>query len=100
MPTLAPQPDPHLSAEREQILALTQEVGLLRLRLHAWKARMVTLLDEIAALREARDTPRVDLYRAWASLTPEEHVQFVIEMLTPPERRMLAYGLEDPDETL
>jgi hypothetical protein len=44
------------------------------------------------------ETPLMALHRAWRQLSNEDRARFLIEMLTPAERRLVATGLWPGEE--
>lgn len=52
----------------------------------------------LQALREAvPQTPLDYLHRYWRQVSPEDRLRFLVEMLTPNERRALQFGFEDEE---
>ena len=48
--------------------------------------------------RRPRETPLETLHRIWRQLSSQERLEFLVEMLTPNERRALQMGFEDLDQ--
>jgi len=45
-------------------------------------------------------TPLDYLHRYWRQVAPDDRLRFLVEMLTPNERRALQWGFEDVEEPL
>jgi hypothetical protein len=48
--------------------------------------------------RRPRETPLETLHRLWRQLSSQERLEFLVEMLTPNERRALQLGFEALDQ--
>jgi hypothetical protein len=49
-------------------------------------------------VRRPRETPLETLHRIWRQLPSQERLEFLVEMLTPNERRALQMGFEALDQ--
>jgi hypothetical protein len=46
----------------------------------------------------AQETPLTTLHRVWRQVEPDDRLRFLVEMLTPNERRALQWGCDDVEE--
>jgi len=51
-------------------------------------------------VRGISETPLMTLHRVWRKVSPEDRARFLVEMLTPAERRLVATGLGPEDALL
>ena len=49
-------------------------------------------------VRRPHETPLETLHRLWRQLSSQERLEFLVEMLTPNERRALQMGFEELDQ--
>lgn len=91
-------------SEREQAHGNARTYALRRLResrpdLHArvLAGELSPHAGMIAAGFRQRETPLTTLHRVWRKVSPEDRARFLIEMLTPAERRLIQTG-EWPEE--
>ena len=52
----------------------------------------------VREVRRPRETPLETLHRIWRQLSSQERLEFLVEMLTPNERRTLQTGFEELDQ--
>ena len=52
---------------------------------------------DVELQRSAIPTPLDYLHRYWRQVSPEDRLRFLVEMLTPNERRALQFGFEELD---
>jgi hypothetical protein len=57
------------------------------------KAGTMSIHRAYTQARDIQETPLTTLHRVWRKVEPEERLRFLLEMLTPQERRVVATSL-------
>jgi hypothetical protein len=78
--------------------ALLHRIGVLEDELTLIRQTLANALAQRSPARhDACEMPLATLHRVWRQVSPDDRARFLIEMLTPAERRLVATGL-GPDE--
>jgi hypothetical protein len=66
--------------------------------LQAVKEGTMSIHRAYTQARDIQETPLTTLHRVWRKVAPDERLRFLLEMLTPQERRVVATSLWPEEE--